>query len=200
MIKLHGIPMSRAFRPLWLLHELGVEHENVPVNFTGDNRKPDFLKLNPNGHIPVLQDGDFVLWESMAINLYLARRYDRGLWPKTVEDEGRTFQWSFWVMTEVETPLLAVLMNRVLLPEAQRDTKAADAAAEKLRGPLAVLDDALAGRDYLLGADFSVADLNVASVLTWARPARIDLSTTPNAAAWLQRCLSRPAVAKARGQ
>ena len=67
----------------------------------GSTRKPEFLRLNPNGHIPVLQDGDFVLWESMAINLYLARKYDKGLWPKTVEGEGRAYQWSLWAMTEL---------------------------------------------------------------------------------------------------
>src|SRR5262245_26006381 len=82
MIKLYGIPRSRAMRPLWMLEELGLPYENVSVSFVNETRMPAFLKLNPNGHIPVLQDGDLTLWESMAINLYLARRYDKGLWPK----------------------------------------------------------------------------------------------------------------------
>src|SRR6266704_3003775 len=96
MIKLYGIPRSRAMRPLWMLEELGLPYEQVKVSFVNDTRKPEFLRLNPNGHIPVLQDGDLVLWESLAINLYLARKYDKGLWPKRVEDEGRAFQWSLW--------------------------------------------------------------------------------------------------------
>src|SRR5262245_2207881 len=88
MIKLYGIPRSRTIRPLWMLEELGLPYENVKVSFVNETRTPAFLKLNPNGHIPVLQDGDLMLWESMAINLYLARRYDKGFWPKRVEDEG----------------------------------------------------------------------------------------------------------------
>ena len=83
-MKLYGISRSRAMRPLWMLEELGLPYEQVKVCFAGDTRKPEFLRINPNGHIPVLQDGDLVLWESMAINLYLARRYDKGLWPKRV--------------------------------------------------------------------------------------------------------------------
>jgi len=88
MIKLYGIPRSRTIRPLWMLEELGLPYENVKVSFVNETRTPAFLNLNPNGRIPVLQDGNLTLWESMAINLYLARRYDKGLWPKGVEDEG----------------------------------------------------------------------------------------------------------------
>jgi len=80
MIKLYGIPASRAFRPLWMLEELGLAYENVPVNFAdGGTRSAEFLTLNPNGHIPVLVDGEVVLWESMAISLYLARKYGAGV-------------------------------------------------------------------------------------------------------------------------
>ena len=145
MIKLYGIPRSRAMRPLWMLEELGLPYEQVKVSFVGDTRKPEFLRLNPNGHIPVLQDGDLVLWESLAINLYLARKYDKGLWPKRVEDEGRAFQWSLWSMTELEEPLLTTLLHRVFYPEDQRDPKKADDAAERFKTPLGVLNGVLAG-------------------------------------------------------
>ena len=136
---------------------------------------------------------DLVLWESMAINLYLARRHDQGLWPKRVEDEGRAFQWSLWAMTELEEPVLTTLLHRVFFPAAQRDAGKADDAALRAKKPLAVLDAALAGRSYLLGATFTVADLNVASVLSWAPLAGIDLAAFANAQAWLTRCGSRPA-------
>lgn len=200
MIKLYGIPASRAFRVRWMLEELGVAYQNVPTNFaTGETRTAEFLKLNPNGHIPVLVDGETVLWESMAINLYLARAYGGGLWPASAADEGRAFQWSFWVITEVEAALLTVLMHRRILPAAQRDAGVATTHEAKLAGPFAVLDGALRGRSYLLGEAFSVADLNVAAVLTWATLAGIDLSKWPQAAAWLQRCAGRPACQKARG-
>jgi glutathione S-transferase len=201
MIKLYGVRVSRAFRSLWMLEELGIEYEHVPIDFaTQETRKPDYLKINPNGHIPALDDDGVILFESLAINLYLARKYDGGLWPKTVEDEGRAFQWSVWAMTEVEEPLLTVLRHRVLLPEDQRDPAVADDAAQRFLAPLAVLDGALSGRDYLLGDAFSVADLNVASVMNWIKIGRIDLSGAKNAAAWLERCTRRPAVKRALGR
>ncbi len=200
MIRLYGVAASRAFRSLWMLEELGLPYEQVPTNFaTGDTRKPEFLSINPNGHIPALVDGETTLWESMAINLYLARKYDGGLWPRSIEGEGHAIQWSFWVMTEVEEPLLTALMNRVFLPEDQRDAEKARDGVERLEGPLAVLDGALEGRDHLLEDRFTVADLNVASVLSWASLAGLDLTTRPRVASWLEGCLSRPAVTRARG-
>ncbi|UCE85923.1 MAG: glutathione S-transferase family protein [Deltaproteobacteria bacterium] len=201
MIKLYGVPGSRAFRSLWMLEELGLDYENVPVNFaTGDTRKPDYLKINPNGHIPALDDDGVVLFESLAINLYLARKYGKDLWPGTVEDEGRAFQWTLWAMTEAEEPLLTAMFHRLLYPEKQRDPARADDAARRFEAPLAVLDAALADRDYLLGGDFSVADLNVASVVSWTKLAKIDISGSEHAAAWLARCTSRPAVKRAQGR
>jgi glutathione S-transferase len=196
MIKLYGVPRSRTMRPLWMLEELGVPYENVKVSFVGETRKPEFLRLNPNGHIPVLQDGDVVLWESMAINLYLARKYGKGLWPKTPEDEGRAFQWSLWSMTELEAPVLTALMHRMILPENQREPKKAAEAAETFKQPLGVLDGALAGKEYLAGNAFTVADLNVASLMSWASLAGLGLGGTRNVEGWLGRCTSRPAFAR----
>jgi len=207
MIKVYGVPQSRAFRVLWALRELGLEFEKidrhtrpVPTSIAGGTRSAEFLKLNPNGKIPVLVDGTTVLWESMAINLYLARQYGAGtLWPASVPDEGRAFQWSFWGMTEVETSLLQALMHRRILPKEQRDAAVADAAEAKLAGPFGVLDGALRGREYLLGGSFTIADLNVASVSSWATLAGLDLARWPQLAAWLGRCTDRPACKAARG-
>ncbi len=196
MIKLYGVPRSRTMRALWMLEELGVPYENEKVSFVGETRKPEFLKLNPNGHIPVLRDGDLTLWESLAINLYLARKYDKGLWPKSVEDEGRAFQWSLWAMTEMEEPLLTALLHRAFYPPEQRDAKKADDATERFKTPLAVLNGALAGREYLAGSAFTVADLNVAAVISWAPLAGLDLASAPNVKAWVDRCTARPAYAR----
>lgn len=101
-------------------------------------------------------------------------------------------------MTEVEPHLLAMLMHKMLLPADQRDEKAAQKAADAIKAPLKVLDDALQGREYLLGSTFTIADLNAASVLAWAPMMRLDLSATPTAAAWLQKCLGREANARVR--
>lgn len=199
MIRIYGKPRSRTVRCLWMAEEIGVAYENVKTDFTrGEARTPEFLRINPNGHVPALEDGDVRLFESLAINLYLARRYGGALWPRDVADEGRVFQWSIWAMTELEEPLLTALVNRRFLPEEQRDARRAERAAERARQPLGVLDAALDGRSWLVGDGFGVADLNVASVLVWAPLAGIDLAATPHVAAWLARCTARPAFARAQ--
>jgi glutathione S-transferase len=198
MIKLHGTSQSRAVRSLWALEEVGAKYEHLPVNTTGESRKPEFLKINPNGHVPALEDNGVVIWESMAINLYVAEKYGKApLWPPTVEGHAACYQWSFWAMTEVEPPLLTLLMNRLFLPPGDRDEKAALKAIETLQAPLAVLDNHLKGRDNLLGKDFTIADLNVASVMRLAQYVKFDFSATPEVGKWMQRCLGRPAFQKA---
>ena len=198
MIKLYGVPRSRALRSLWMLEELSLPYENVKITPGSDTRTPEFLRLNPNGHVPVLQEDGLTLCESLAINLYLARKYDKGLWPRAVEDEGRVFQWSVWAMTELEEPIITALRNRVLLPPEQRDAQKAEEAAQRFVAPLKVLDGALAGKTYLLGDTFTVADLNVASVLMLAPLASLNVSSAATAQAWLGRCTSRPTLARAQ--
>lgn len=201
MLRLYGTAQSRAFRPLWMLHELALPFELVTLDYRSDAvRSPEYLALNPNGRVPTLVDGELVIWESMAINLYLARRYggNAGLWPDDVVGEGLALQWSFWVMGEIEQALLTVLMHGRVLPDAQRDPQRLAQSRGRLKAPLRVLDAALATRDHLAGDRFTVADLNVAAVLAWARPARLDLAPYPALASWLERCLDRPARRAAR--
>jgi glutathione S-transferase len=202
MLKLYGTAQSRALRPLWVLEELGVPYELVKVNFAaGESRKPEYLKINPNGHVPALVDGDLVLWESMAIDLYLADRYGKGkLAPGDERERALTLQWSFWAMTECEAHMLACLLNRAVLPQASRDEAKARASEEAVQAPLRVLDAHLAGREYLLGSRFGIADLNVAGVLMWSKPGKVDLSKYPHASAWLARCTARPALKTAMGK
>ena len=194
MIKLYGSAMSRAGRSLWALEEAGVKFEHVPLGFDGATRKPEYLKINPNGHVPTLDDNGTIIWESMAINLYVAEKYGKApLWPSTVEGHGACFQWSLWGMTEVETPLLDIFRHRLMLPAEQKDEKVALAAIETLKTPLKVLDEHLHKSEYLLGKEFTIADLNVASVMTLAPYLQLDFSATPTAQKWLQNCLGRPA-------
>jgi glutathione S-transferase len=184
-----------------MLEELGLEYEHVPTSFLGgETRTPEFLAVNPNGHIPTLVDGDVTLFESMAINLYLAEKYDGGLRPKTVEDRGRATQWSFWVMTECELSVVEFLFNTLVLPEESRDGTVAAAAAEKLAGPFAVLDAALADREFLVGDAFGVADVNVASVLGWVVPGGFDFAAFPNLKRWLHASMGRPAAKAAQSK
>jgi glutathione S-transferase len=197
-LKIYGVPMSRAFRTLWMANELGLDYENVPIHFAdGSAKTAEYLEINPNGKIPAIDDDGLKLWESMAINLYLARKHDKGLWLSSPVSEAQAMQWSVWVMAEVEKPALAALMNRFFLPEDRRDPKVAADAEQQLQAPLKVLDQALAKTGYLVGSGFSVADLNVASVLSWAKAARVDFSAYPHVDAWLTASLKRPAAVKA---
>jgi glutathione S-transferase len=200
VIKLYGITGSRALRSIWAIEEVGVDYELVPTHFIGDSKKPEYLAINPNGRIPTLIDGDVTLFESMAINLYLARKYDGGLQPKGLEDEARAVQWSFWGMTELEPSLMQMVLHKLMLPEPQRDPEAVTKAEEALQRPLAVLDAAVAERPYLLGDTFTIADLNVASVLSMAQFVGFDFPSFANVQRWFGACVERPAFARARSR
>ena len=197
-LKIYGVAQSRAIRVLWMAHELDIPFEHIPQDFAGE-KSAEFLAVNPNGRVPAMDDDGFKLFESLAINTYLAKKYDKGLAPKGIKEDALVNQWSLWVMTEVEKPLLnAMFFTRGLMGNPKDPEKAAGYVAE-LQKPFGVLNASLAGKEYLLGNSFTVADLNVASVLSWAPGAKLDLSGFSNLNAWLTRCLSRPAMAKARG-
>jgi glutathione S-transferase len=196
MITLYGAMASRAHRTVWMLKELGIEFRHVPTPFTdGSTRTPQFLAINPNGRVPVLDDDGFIVVESMAINLYLARKHGGALAPDGLREEAQALQWSFWVVTEVEKPLLFAAANRALFAPGARDEEQAQMAMIKLDRPFKVLDAHLAARAHLLGERFTVADLNVATVMDLAPQCGIDLSPWPCLHEWHLRCLARPAAA-----
>ena len=186
----------RAFRALWIAEELGLDYEHVPVEIgAAGARKPDYLAINPNGRLPAIEDDGFILWESLAITLYLAKKHGR-LYPTTLEGEAKAWQWSLWAVQEVDRGVNIWSLHAVRLPVEDRDPQRLAEALKVLEPPLKVLDGALAGRPYLLGEDFTVADLNVAAVIS--RAIDMDLAATPRLAAWLKRCLERPAARTAR--
>lgn len=198
MLKLYGTSKSRSARSLWALEELGLKYEHVPTEVP-KAKSPENLKVNPNGHIPSLDDDGVILWESLAINLYLAEKYGKNsLWPASVEDHGRSYQWSFWAITELESHFLTLLTHKLFLPADQRDEKKATDSANALKAPLNVLDGALKGHDYLLGNSFSIADLNVAGILMFGTYVKFDHSATPALNAWLQKCFGRESFKKLR--
>ena len=197
MIKLYGQVRSRASRCLWALEEIGVPYELVPIDTNkGDNDKPEFLAINPNGRIPALVDGDLKLFESMAINLYLARKYGKDLWPSTETGEAHALQWSFWGMAEVEPFLITLLVQQIFTPEDQRRPDRVEEARAALVPRLTVLNDHLKNRPYLLGPKFTIADLNLASIFSLAGLVNVDLAPYPNLNKWVETCFSRPARQK----
>ncbi len=196
MLTLYGAMASRAHRVVWMLKELGLVFEHVPTHFMdGSTRRPAFLAINPNGRVPVLVDDGFVLFESLAINLYLARKCSSPLAPAGLQEEALAMQWSLWVATEVEKPLLLASANRKLFEAASRSEEEALMALGKLDRPFKVLDGHLAKHGHLMGNRFTVADLNVATVLDLAPQCGIALDAWPHLQTWHQRCLARPAAA-----
>jgi len=197
MLKIYGTSMSRTGRVLWAAEETGIKYEHVPTQIA-EAKSPAHLKLNPNGHIPVIDDDGFVLYESMAINFYLAAKSGKApLWPESVQNRALANQWSYWAMLEVEPHLVTLLQQRMFLPPDQRNEKVAANAIETLKAPLAVIERQLGNRDYLLGKDFTIADLNVASVWNIGQMVQMDFSSAPKTTAWLARCTSRPANQRA---
>jgi glutathione S-transferase len=196
-LRIYGVARTRAFRALWIAEELGLAYEHVPVEI-GDAgaRTPEFLTLNPNGRLPVIADGDFVLSESLAITLYLAKKYSPGkLHPASPQAEARAWQWSFWAVGEVDRGVNIWSLHAVRLPPGERDGALRDEALKVLAAPFKVLDAAVAAHPYLLGEAFSIADLNVAAVIS--RAVDMDLSAWPHLKGWLMRCLERPAALRA---
>ena len=205
MLTIYGVYRSRASRNIWLAGELGIPFKHVPVmqlyRLAGPEaakgvlhtKSPEFLKVNPNGHVPSIDDDGLVLHESLAINLYLARKHGGPLAAANVAEEGLMSMWALWAATEVEPHALAVLNHRVSKPAAERDPKVAQAAIEALRGPFAVLDNALAATGFLVGGRFTVADINTAEVFRYAMAAPELFEAAPRVKAWLAACQARPA-------
>ncbi|HZP79705.1 MAG TPA: glutathione S-transferase family protein [Pseudolabrys sp.] len=195
--RIYGVARTRAFRALWMAKEAGIDFEHLPIEIgDGGARSADFLAINPNGRLPVIVDDGFVLFESLAITLYLAKKYTSGtLYPATLQGEAKTWQWSMWALTEVDRGVNIWSLHAIRLPVAERDAGKREEALKVLAAPFAVLDAAVAKNPYLLGDAFTVADLNVAAVIS--RAVDMDLSAVPNLKAWLTRCLDRPAAREA---
>ena len=209
-IKLYGIAASRVMRPLWMLEELrangsalqGVAYAHDPISYSDPAlAAPPYSDLNPNGRVPILVVDGFAIYESLAITLYLADKFDSPLSLKTAEERGLGAQWALWAATELEQSVFDWALNSYLKPESERNAEVAAAALTKLQRPLAALEASLKGRTYLVGERFTVVDLNTASVMY--RALTMDLSALPNVDAWMQRCWSREAAKvprRARGE
>jgi glutathione S-transferase len=198
MLKIYGVPGSRARRTLWMAEECGLQYELVRTNFLEESKRPSYLAVNPNGRIPTIDDDGLIVWESMAINLYLAKKYGTALAPKDVAEEAHALQWSFWGATEIEKTLLAAMFARTGFGGVSKDEAEALRLFGELKRPFDVLESHLRPRPYLLGDRFTVADLNVSVLLFWVEAGRFDLAPWPKIADWFNRCVSRPACMKAR--
>ena len=201
MLKLYGQYRSRAFRVAWLLKESNIpyEHVNVTINVEGATcKEPSYVALNPNARVPTIDDDGFVMWESAAINLYLAEKYKSPLWPKDMQGKGRAYQWAFFIANDVEPHMITVMQHRVMFAPEKRNPALADDADEKLQPRLKVLNDFLSTHQYFDIDKWGLADLMVASVCYSFTAMKYDLAKYPSFQKWLMASIERPKAREAR--
>ena len=197
MLKIYGSPRSSAGRCYLVMEEIGLKYETAPLDMGNkEHKSPAFLQLNPNGKVPCLVDEDFVIWESLAINHYLAERYKPELLGAGAKEKGLVQQWSVWALAELQPPLVDILIQMMFVPEDRRDQNVIRKAQEKLPANLKVLDQALSGRTYLVGSHVTLADLNTASVINIAQALKQDIESYQNIMYWFNRMKERPSFAK----
>jgi glutathione S-transferase len=191
-LTIYGVAASRAFRTLWAARELGLAYDHVPHHYAGPEVKAaPYLAINPMGAVPAIVDGGFPMYESLAINLYLARKAGR-LWPATVEGEGRVFQWTLFAAGEIDPVIGQWYGHTAYLPPEKRKPELAEEAAPKLRQRLGAIESALASRAWLAEREFTIGDLNLAAALF--RAPAFGLDPWPKLKDWHARCYSRPAA------
>lgn len=197
VIKIYGSPASSAGRCFWCLEEVGAKYEQVSINFKeGEHKSPDYLALNPNGKVPTLVDGDLKLWESAAINFYLCDAYKKELLGATIEERALVRQWSFWALNDLQPPLVAVFIQKVFVPEERRDLSLIESSQKKIKPMLDVLDKHLSSRSYLVSEEFTLADLNVMSVVSICNTIEEDISKYENINKWKEKIEDRPSYKK----
>ena len=206
MLKIYGVYQSRASRTYWMARELGLDFESVPViqarrvadptaaDAPFNTRSPGFLAINPNAHIPTIEDDGLVLWESIAINLYLARKHKGPLAPQSLAEEGLIESWSLWAVNQIEQDAVKIVLTYDNdLQDTPSGKDVIEAATRMLKKPFDILNRHLATQDYLVGNRFTVADLNVAEICRYAVTEKALTAPNPNVMAWYERCHDRPA-------
>ena len=193
MLKLYGTPPTRALRVVWLLNELGLEHELHPVDLMQDeHHQQDFLSLNPAARVPVLVDGNLVLTESAAIQLYLAEKYPQaGFIPETLEDRAQMYRWMFFLVTEVEQPLWRIARHTFVYPDEKRIPQDVELARQECLEMIEVLERHMSEREFMVGDRLSVADFNAAYTLDWANTDEM-LASAPRLRDYLKAMYARP--------
>lgn len=194
MITLYGSPRTSAGRCLWALEEAGVPYTLKEVDMKNkEHKSAEFLKINPNGKVPALVDGDVTLFESMAINYYIADKYKKELLGETTTERALALQWSFWASSELQSPIIEVFIQKVFMPDDKRDNAVIENNLKKIPELLNVLNNSLNGKKYVTGNHFTIGDINAASVVSICSMIGVELSAYPNIKGWLGAISDRPA-------
>jgi glutathione S-transferase len=195
MITLYHAPQSRSVRPRWLLEELGTDFKIVPIDMSKQEHKSEaHLRIHPHGQVPALTDGDLTLIESAAICMYLADKFPAAKLAPALgtPERGRYYQWMVYCIATLEPPVLQVFMNTVMLPEVERSAAQETAGRAQFAEVAKVIAAGLGDRPYLLGNEFSAADVMIGSTLAWASFMGL-LDGQPVLASYVERLTQRPA-------
>lgn len=197
MLRIYGSPNSRALRTVWMAAELGLKYDHKDwLPRSPDTQTPEYRAVNPNARVPTIDDDGFILAESLAINMYLAKKHKSPLYPANPQHEALVWQWSLWETDRLDRQIVTYVRNAVAPPQAEHKPELAAAAWKEVAPAFDVLETALTNAEWLAGPAFSVADLNVAGALY--RALSMDLTKWPHFEAWLKCCWDRPAAKRAR--
>ncbi|OHV76009.1 glutathione S-transferase family protein [Rhizobium sp. LCM 4573] len=201
MLTIYGVYRSRATRPLWLAEELDIPFRHVPViqayrlpdpmapDAPVNTLSPEFRSVNPMTMIPSMDDDGFVLHESLAISLYLAKKYGGEIGPKSIEEEALMIQWSLFAATGIETNALKIQSSNLETEQGKADI---EVCARSLKRPFDALEEHLKAGGYLVGDRFTVADINVAEIVRYAQGYSPLFEGRPALKAWIEKCQARP--------
>jgi glutathione S-transferase len=197
-ITIYGGAMGSSFRPHWMLAELGLEYDTKRLDMrAGENKSAEYLALNPTGQIPTMVHDGFVLTESAAMVHYLAEKYDPKFFgPMTPESHADMLRWQLFILLNVDKNFVTLCYPKWGMPS---DPVKETAAKEALAKFLPIFEAQLAGKDWVMGADFTVADIVTRSTFNYAELAEVDMAPYPAISAWMKRCAERPAFIKAKG-
>jgi len=193
--------MTSATRIHWALEELGVPYEKVKLDLAaGDQKKPEYLALNPNGKVPLVVDEGVPIFESLAILIYLGERYgvEKGLFPEASMKRAEALKWMAWASVTLGETGFRILRNTSdRFPAEERNAASAERAKKEIAEELAILDKQLEGKEYLVGDTFTLADLALAGFVPFFARIGVDLGPFKNIQAWVGRCTTRPALGRA---
>lgn len=202
MLKIYNADFSpNATRTRGVAYELELDFEMVEVDLrSGGNKTPEYLALNPNGKVPVMDHDGFVLWESRAINAYLASlKPEKGLCPTDTKTRGVIDQWSYWQAIHLGPTMQRISFERLLKKAfgmGEPDESAIESQLKELPSLLAVLNGGLEGKDFITG-DLTIADYALISTFVTHEKAGMPVADYPDISAWVERMNARPAWQKA---
>lgn len=183
---------------LWFLEEIQKEYQIINIDLDKlEHKSEEYLKLNPNGKVPCLVDNGFVIWESLAINYYLARKYKPEFLGKTLEENSLIDQWIFWMLSELQPPIVNIF-RYARLPSTQKNPAYFDSCKMQIMQQTVLLEKKLNNVQYLVGNSFTLADLNIAAFCSIHLILHSDLSLFPNFSKWLNAATGRQALTIAR--